>query len=104
MLQLQLAFLGFAQQLRLPLQLPLFGEEIHEHRHLRAQHIGIEGLEHVIDGPHRVSLEDVRVFLADGAEEDDRDRARPLTRLDDLRDLEAVHAWHLHVEENRREI
>ena len=102
--QLQLAFFRFPQQLRLALQLSLFDEQVHEHRDLRAQHIRIEGLEHVIDGAHRIALEDISVFLADGAEENDRNGARSLARLDDLGYLEAVHPRHLHVEQNRREL
>ena len=104
MLELQLALLSFTELIGLALDLALLQIEIHEHRDLRAEHIGIEGLEHVVHGTHRVSLEHVRVFLVDGAQEDDRDRARPLARLDDLRDLEAVHARHLHIQKDRREI
>ena len=104
MLQLQLTLLGIAQQLGLSLQLTLFDEKIDEHCDFRSQHIRIERLEHVVNGAHRVTLEYVRLLLVDGAEEDDRYRARSLTRLDDLGHLEAVHARHLYVEQNRGEV
>ena len=103
-LELELALLGIAKQLALPLQLPLLEEKIDEHRDLRSQHIGVERLEDVVDGTHRVALEHIRVFFADRAQKDDRDRARSLARLDDLGHLEAVHARHLHVQKHHREI
>src|SRR5438128_1373643 len=104
MLQLQLALLGTTQQLGLSLQLTLLDEKIDEHRDLRSKHVRIERLEHVVNGAHRVALEYVRLLLVDGAQEDDRYRARSLTRLDDLGHLEAVHARHLYVEQNRGEV
>src|SRR6202521_2623915 len=104
MLQLPLALLALAQQVALPLDLALLEIEIHEHRDLRSQYVGIERLEHVVHGAHRISLEHVRVFLADRAQEDDRDGSRLLARLDDLRHLEAVHPRHLDVEKYRREL
>jgi len=103
MLELELALLAVAQKVALPLDLALLEIEIHEHRHLRSQHVGVEGLEHVVHRAHRVTLEDVRVFLADRAQEDDRDGSRFLARLDDLRDLEAVHTRHLDVEQDHGE-
>src|SRR2546423_6279656 len=101
--QLKLALLGVAKQPRLPLHLALLDEEIDEHRDLHSEYVRIERLEDVVDGSHRVALEDVRLFLVDGAEEDDRDRPRSLARLDDLSDLESTHVRHLYVEQDRRE-
>jgi len=104
MAQLELAPLALAQQLVLQLDLLLLAIEIDEDADLRAQDIGLERLEHVVHRADRVALEDVRLLLADRGQEDDRDVARPLTGLDQARRVEAVHARHLDVEQDDREL
>src|ERR1019366_4755189 len=104
MLQLELSQLALRQKLCLLAKLLLFQIEIDEHCDFRPEHVGIERLEHVVHGAHRIALEDVRVFHVGGAEEKDRYVARLLARLDDLRSIEAAHLRHLNVEQNRREI
>ena len=78
--------------------------QVDERCDLRAEDLRLERLEQVIDRAHRVALEDVRFLLADRGEEDDRDVLRTFARLDQPRRLEAVHPWHLDVEQNEREI
>src|SRR4051812_34442476 len=100
MFELQLALLALTEQVSLPLDLALLEIQVDEHCDFRSENVRVEGLEHVINGAHGVALEHVRVFLADRAQEYDRDRARLLSGLDDLRYLETVHSRHLDVEQD----
>ena len=93
-----------AQQLALAPQLLVLLVQLDEDRDLRAQDLGIERLEEIVDGAGRVAPEDVARVLADRGEEDDRDRARALPLLDQLRRLEAVEVRHLDVEEDHGEV
>ena len=78
--------------------------QLDEDRHLAAQDLGVVRLHHVVDGAVRVALEDVRRVLGDGGEEDDRDVARAVARLDERGGLEAVEPRHLHVHDDEREL
>ena len=91
------ALLGLREPRRLLVQ-------VDEDRHLRPQHLGVERLEHVVDGADRVAAEDLLLLLVDRGQEDDRDvlGLRPL--LDHLGGLEAVHVRHLDVEQDHREV
>src|SRR6478609_11996625 len=52
--------------------------QLDEDGDLRAQDLGVERLEDVVDRSDLVSAEDVLVILRQGGQEDDRDRARTL--------------------------
>ena len=69
---------------------------------LGAQHPRVERLGQVVDGARRVAAEGVLRLPVDGGQEDDRDVLGPLPALDVRRGLEAVHARHLHVEQDHR--
>src|SRR5207244_6178414 len=75
-----------------------------ERGHARAQHVGIERLEEIVDGAGGVAAEDVLALLRDRGDEDDRDVARAQPPLDQRSRREAVEAGHLHVEEDQREL
>ena len=78
--------------------------EVAEDADLRAQHVGLEGLEHVVDGARLVAAGDLGDVGAHRGQEDDRRRAAALAPADELRGLEAVHARHLHVEQDDGEV
>ena len=94
--------LGFEQCVLTP-DLDRFLPEVDEHGHLRPQDVRVEGLHQIVDGSGSVALEDVLGVLRDRGQEDDRNVPRPLALLDQLGGLEAVHARHLHVEQDRGE-
>src|SRR6478672_5717387 len=104
MLKLELASCAFCKLFRLLPQLLLLHVKVDENGDLRPKHIRIERLEHVIHSAHRITLEDVGVFLVDGTEENDGDVAGLFARLDDLRNVKPVHLRHLHVEKDCREV
>ena len=78
--------------------------ELDEDGDLRPQHQRVERLHQVVDGARAVAAEDVLGVLRDRRQEEDRHVPRPLPLLDQLRGLEAVHARHLDVEQDRREL
>ena len=78
--------------------------EVAEDADLRAQHVGLEGLEHVVDGARLVAARDLGDVGAHRGQEDDRRRAAALAPADELRRLEAVHARHLDVEQDDGEV
>ena len=84
----------------------LFGllVQLDEHGNLGAEHLGTEGLEDVVDGPCRVTAEDVLVVFGDRSDEDDRDVLRALAPFDQRRRLEAVEHGHLDVEQDDRDV
>src|SRR4029079_262621 len=92
------------QQLRLAPQLLGLLMQVDEDGDLRAQQLGVERLEDVVDRAARVAAEDVLRVLADGGEKDDGDVLRPLALLDERCGLEAVQLRHLHVQEDEREV
>ena len=102
--QLELLSLDLANALLLLGDSALLEAQLDEHLHLRAEDGRLERLGDVVDRADGVALEDVFVVLADRREEDDRNELAALARLDQLRRLEAVHAGHLHVEQNHREV
>ena len=81
-----------------------FPEQLDEDRDLRPQDLRFEGLEDVIDGAQRVAAGDVGLALDGRGEEDDRRVARLLPVADERGGLEAVHAGHVHVQEDDREV
>jgi hypothetical protein len=89
---------------RLAGDLPGLLEQLDEDRDLGAQDDGIEGLDDVVDGAGLVAAEDVLGRGREAGQEDDRDRPVLLLPADRRRRLEAVHARHLHVEQDDREL
>ena len=78
--------------------------ELDEHRHLGAQDLGLEGLDHVVHGARGVGQGDLLHLRDLGGEEDDRDVARARTGADDARGLQAVEPGHADVEEDDRDV
>jgi hypothetical protein len=78
--------------------------EIAEDADLRAQDVGLERLEDVVDGASLVALGHLADVGAHRGEEDDGRRAAALAPADVARGLEAVHTRHLHVEQNDGEV
>ena len=62
-----------AQALLVLAELLVLLPELDEDGDLRAQHVGVERLEQVVDGADRVAAEDVLLVLRDRGQEDDRD-------------------------------
>ena len=87
-----------------PPQLHRLLPELDEDGDLRPQHERVERLHQVVDRARAVAAEHVLGVLRDRGQEEDRDVPRPLALLDQLRGLEAVHARHLDVEQDRREL
>ena len=78
--------------------------QVDEDADLRFQDQGLDWLEDIIDRACRVATEDVDVLFVVGGEEQDRDPGGPRAAPDQCSDLVTVHAGHLHVEENQREV
>ena len=91
------ALLGLAQLGVLLLQLE-------QHRHLRAQHVGVDRLDDVVHRPGRVAARDQLVVGVGGGEEDHRHVLVAAPPLDQLDGLEAVEAGHAHVHHDHREV
>ena len=89
---------------RLALDLLGHQEQVDEHRDLGAQHDRLDRLEHVIDRAHRIAAHQMLFLLVDRGEEDDRDALGLLAAADDLGGLVAVHAGHVDVEQDHREL
>jgi hypothetical protein len=75
--------------------------ELDERRDLRAQDVRVVRLEDVVHRADLVSAEHLLALLVDRGQEDDRDLRGPLAALDELGRLEAVHARHLDVQQDR---
>jgi hypothetical protein len=88
------------EQRGLPLDLLGLAEQLDEDGDLRAQDVGLDRLEDVIDRAERVAARDVALAGRVGGEEDDRDVARLLAPADEGGRLEAVDAGHVHVQED----
>ena len=73
-------------------------------RDLVAQDLRVERLRQVVDRARAVAAEHVGVLEHVRREEQDRDLAKPLRPLDDLRELDAVDARHLDVEDDRGDV
>jgi hypothetical protein len=101
------AEIGVEQGLLLPrlaLDLAAHREQVDEHRHLRAQHDRLDRLEHIVDRAHRIAADEMLGLLVDRRQEDDRDALGLLAVADDLGGLVAVHAGHVDVEQDDREL
>jgi hypothetical protein len=69
--------------------------------HLGPQDLRVEGFEQVIDRAVGIALEHRSLGLLVGGEEDNRRQARALAAAHEPRDLEAIHAGHLHVQQDQ---
>ena len=78
--------------------------ELGEHRDLGPQQIGVERLEHVVDGPDAVTAQDVADVVVGSGQEDDRHIARARPALDQLRGLNPVEVGHPDVEQDQRDV
>ena len=78
--------------------------ELEQHRHLRAQHVGVDRLEHVVDRARGVAARDVLGVGITGGQEDDRGVLVPLAALDQLDGLKPVEARHPDVHDDDREV
>src|SRR5205807_6542149 len=78
--------------------------QLDEYRHLRAEDLGVEGLEDVVDRPGGVPAENLLLVLGDRGDEDDRYVPGAFAPLDQRRRAEAVEPWHLHVEQEHRDL
>ena len=92
------------QQHRLTPQLLVLLVQLDEDRHLRAEQLGIERLEDVVDRTGGIPAEDLLLVLRDRGHEDDRHMPCPLALLDQRRGLEAVQLGHLHVEQDHGDV
>jgi hypothetical protein len=71
---------------------------------LRAEDVGVERLDQVVDRAVRVAAEDVDSVAVHRGDEDDRDVAAARVLLDEAGGLEAVHVRHLHVQQDEGEL
>ncbi len=94
----------FLQRDELAAQLGALSKEVDEDLHLALDGVGIERLVEEVDRAVLVALERVIEFLAGGADEHDGQVLGARHAADQLRQLEAVHAGHLHVEDGQREL
>jgi hypothetical protein len=78
--------------------------ELEQHRHLGPQHVGVDGLQHVVHGARGVPARDLLGVGVAGREEDDRRVLVPLAALDQLDGLKAVEPGHPHVHDDHREV
>jgi hypothetical protein len=76
----------------------------HEHRCLREQDVGVDRLGEKVDGTESIGPAYSRVVVMARRDEHDRQVLRPLPSTDQLRRLEAIHAGHLDVEEDERDV
>jgi len=90
----------------LGLVLRLLGEQeqVDEHAHFRAQHLGHDGGGDVVDRAEGVALRRAQLVRVVGGDEDDRDVRRALAAADQGRRLEPVEARHVDVEQDQREV
>ena len=101
------AQIGVEQGLLMPrLALDLLGlfEQVDEHRDLGAKNDGIDRFEHIIDRTHRISAEEMLGLLVDRRQEDDGNALGLLAAANDLGGFVTVHAWHVDVEQDDREL
>ena len=71
---------------------------------LRAHDVGIERLDHVVDGALRIALEDVRLIARGSADEDDGDVPGALAAANQCRRVEPVEPGHGDVEQRQRTV
>ncbi len=77
--------------------------QVDQHLHLGAQDERVDGLEHHVDGPRRIGLEQVRFVAEHRRQEDDGDMAGLAALADEAGGLVAVHAGHVQVQQDDRE-
>ncbi len=82
----------------------LLAMQLGEDGDLRAEDGRVHRLVQVVDGAAAVALEHVLVLVVVGGQEDDRYPGGLLPRLDRLRQLEAGHAGHADVEDQKGEL
>ena len=87
-----------------PLELAPLPVELDQHLHLAAQDLGHDRHVHVIDRAQLVALEPVEIGHVHRGDEDDRRLLEARMLVDQRRGLEAVHARHVDVEQDRRVI
>jgi hypothetical protein len=78
--------------------------ELEQHRHLGAEHVRVDRLEHVVDRARGVAARDVLGVSVACGQEDDRGVLVPLPALDQLDGLEPVEARHPDVHDDDREV
>ena len=91
------------QRVGLLLQLGVAAAQLHEDRHLGAQHLRHDRLEQEIDRAQIVTAEQV-LFIPIAGEEKNRDLPRSRAAADQLGGFKAVHLGHSHVQQDGREI
>ena len=96
--------LVLAEQFGLPPDLLPGPMELHEHSDLGPKHLGHDRLEQKVHRPDGVAPEHVRVGALVGGQEDDRSVPRAVALPDQVGELEAVHAGHLDVHQDQREV
>ena len=87
-----------------PLELAPLAVELDQHLHLAAQDLRHDRHVDVIDGAELVALQPVEVGHVHRGDEDDRRLLEARMLVDQRRGLEAVHARHVDVEQDRREV
>src|SRR5262249_9480162 len=100
----QLRELLLFELLGLPPQLLVLLVQLDEDGDLRAEDVGVERLEDVVDRAGGGAAEDLLLVLRDRGEEDDGNVPRALALLDEPRGLEAVELRHLDVEQDHRHV
>ena len=104
-----LAAVGFLRRLafralfRLHRRLAAHLVELDEHAHLGLQDFGDDGREQEVDGARRVALRRMHV-VDEGGEENDGRMRRLAALADERGGLEPVHARHVDVEQDDREV
>ena len=73
-----------------------------KYRDLGAQNRGVDWLVEIVDRAGAIAFEDMLVLAVIGGEEDDRHARGLPALLDHLREFEARHAGHPHVEDHQR--
>jgi hypothetical protein len=85
-------------------QLAALAMQLHEDRHLRPQHGGVDRLVQVVHGTGAVAGHHILILVVERGEEDDRHRRRLLPLLDQVRQLEPAHVGHADVEDEQPEV
>ena len=83
---------------------PRLAERFNEHADLRPQDLAVDGFAEIVHPADAVPTQDVLFVHRVGGEKQNRDILRPPALLDQRRQLEAVHAGHLDVEDQRGEV
>ena len=93
-----------AQERLGPLQRPAVLLELREHRHLGAQHLGIERFEHVVHRTHSVAAQHRADVVVRSGQEHDRHIARARPPLDQPCRFHPVELGHAHVEQDQGDV